>query len=281
MSLEFLEKHWKQLMWITIIFLIFSIGLIAYNIATTGSFMKRDTDLSGGKVITVEVYDVDLPGLKLAMPYADIRIVSGVTKTLMIEIPFEKNETDAIKDLKASTNFLGEPSLRIVGPSLGNLFFQQAQIALVMAFILMAITVFVLFRSIAPSSIVLLAVFTDILGTIAVLIIIDMPLSLPVIGALLALIGYSVGTDILLTAELLKSKRHDYKESIIRAAKTGMTLNSAALIALASMLLVSGSDVIGQIAIVMMIGLIIDVPATWLTNAGVLRRWMERKKVAS
>ena len=94
---------------------------------------------------------------------------------------------------------------------------------------------------------------------------------------MLALIGYSVGTDILLTSELLKSGRTDYGHSVLRAAKTGITLTLAALVALLAMFLISGSTVIEQIAIVMLIGLLIDMPATWFTNAGIMRMWMERK----
>lgn len=277
---NFLEKYWKALMWVTIVFLIISAGVLVNNILTTGSFMKRDIDLSGGKEITVQIDDVDLRAAEQKMPYADFRVVSGVTKTLVVEIPFEVDEDQAVSDLRQAVSFIGEPGVRIVGPSLGGVFFQQAQIALLVAFILMAFTVFILFRSIAPSLIVMMAAATDIIGTMGILSVIGTPLSLPVIGALLALIGYSVGTDILLTAELVKSGRDDYKQSVFRAAKTGITLTATALVALLAMLFISGSTVIEQIAMVMLIGLLIDIPATWLTNAGIMRMWLERKRRA-
>jgi preprotein translocase subunit SecF len=278
MIMGFLEKHWKQLMWITIVFLIFSIGVLAHNTLTTGSFMKRDIDLSGGKEITIAVNDVDLQQVRQALPYANVQLTSGLTKTLIVDIPFDQNETQAIGDLHRVVTFEGEPSLRVVGPSLGTIFFQQAELSLIAAFILMAITVFLLFRSPAPSSIVILCAATDILGTMAIISLLGVSLSMPVLAALLTLIGYSVDTDILLTNELLKSGRTDYNMSVRKAMKTGITMTGTALVALLAMYFVSGSVVIEEIAFVLIVGLLIDIPATWLTNSGVMRLWLERKK---
>ncbi len=271
------DKYWKALMWITIAFLVVSVVIVLNNTITTGSILKKDVDLAGGKVITVEVDEVDIQRIKSELPYANIHVTSGIRKTLLVEIPFDYDENEVINKLRAVVQFSGEPGIRIVGPALGDIFFQQAQMALIAAFVLMSLTVFLLFRTPVPSAIVLLAAVTDIVGTVAVLSIVGASLSLPVIGALLALIGYSVGTDILLTTELLKSGRSDYRQSITKAAKTGLTLTATALIALFVMFLLSGSAVIEQIALVMMIGLIIDMPATWFANAGIMRVWLDRK----
>jgi preprotein translocase subunit SecF len=103
-------------------------------------------------------------------------------------------------------------------------------------------------------------------------------LSLAVLAAILTIIGYSVDTDILLTSEILKSGgRKNIKENIDRAMKTGLTLTATTLVALLSIYLFSGSVVLQQIAFVLMIGLLVDLPATWWTNAGLLRWWLERE----
>ena len=60
--------------------------------------------------------------------------------------------------------------------------------------------------------------------------------------------------------------------------KTGLTLTMTTLIALTAMYFVSGSFIIEQIAFVLIIGLLIDMPATWFANAGILRAWLERKR---
>ena len=203
----------------------------------------------------------------------------GVNTVLIVEIPLEYNETEIFNKLKGEIEVIGEPTYRTVGPAIGELFFQQAQIALVVAFILMSLAVFIIFRSFVPSSIVILAAATDIITTMAVMSFFDMNLSLPVLAALLTLIGYSVDTDILLTANMLKGKGA-ISHRIKNAMKTGLTLTATMLVAFISLYFVTGSFVIEQIASVLIIGLVIDVFATWLTNAGILRYWMEKKHVA-
>jgi preprotein translocase subunit SecF len=277
MIYEKYEKHYKILMWIPIAALIVALVIIANSIITTGSFMQRDIELSGGKMITVQVVDADIAKVREAIPYATVHLTSGVTKNLLIEISFERDEDEVIGQLRSVVDFTDEPTVKIVGPALGQMFFQQAQLALIVAFIFMAIVVFILFRSLVPSSIVLLCAATDILVTIAVLNVLGVALSLPVIVALLTIIGYSVDTDILLTSELLKSGAHNASESIKRAVKTGLTMSCTTLVALFALYFVSGSIVLEQIAFALIIGIIVDIPATWLTNAGILRKWLEKK----
>jgi preprotein translocase subunit SecF len=128
-----------------------------------------------------------------------------------------------------------------------------------------------------PSSLVILAAITDIVSAIAITSVMGIQLSLPVLVALLTLIGYSVDTDILLTSELLKTHEGDVSKKIKHAMKTGLTLTTTILVALFAMLFVSGSFVLEQISTVLIVGLIIDMPSTWLTNSGLLRFWLERK----
>jgi len=59
--------------------------------------------------------------------------------------------------------------------------------------------------------------------------------------------------------------------------KTGLTFTTTTLVALFAMYFVSGSIIIEEIALVLIIGLIIDLPATWMANVGILRAWLERR----
>lgn len=278
MLYEKFEKHWKIWLWIPLILLVLSVGVIVSNIMTTGSFMKRDIELTGGKSLTFEIYSADIDAIKSQLPYASVYQTSGLSKNLIIDVPFDKNETQVVEVVSAHASVKGAPTLRSIGPTIGNIFFQQAQLGLLLAFIFMAVTVFILFRSPVPSSIVVLAAATDIIVTIAILSLIGVSLSLPVLAALLTLIGYSVDTDLLLTSELLRGGHHEISDGVKRAMKTGLTMTTTILVALFSMYFVSGSIVIEQIALVLIIGLFIDMPATWMANVGILRAWLERKK---
>ncbi|KHO47485.1 MAG: preprotein translocase subunit SecF [archaeon GW2011_AR5] len=277
MLYEKFEKYWKIWLWIPIILLILSIGIVANSIATTGSFMKRDIELTGGKSITFEISAVNMDAIKAELPHATLRLTSGITRSLIVETSFESNESEVIDAVYRHATVSGSPTSRTVGPSIGNIFFQQAQIAMILAFVLMAITIFILYRSVVPSLIMILSATTDIIITIAVLNLLGITLSLAVIAALLMVIGYSVDTDMVLTSELLKVRGTSVSAGIKRAMKTGLTMISTIFVALLAMYLFSGSLIIEQIALVLIIATIFDAPATWMTNAGILRWWLGRK----
>ena len=89
-------------------------------------------------------------------------------------------------------------------------------------------------------------------------------------------IGYSVDTNMVLTSELLKG-RGSVSAGIKRAMKTGLTMTSTIFVALVAMYFLSGSLIIEQIALVLIIATLLDVPTTWMTNAGVLRYWLKKR----
>ena len=146
----------------------------------------------------------------------------------------------------------------------------------------MAIVVFIIFRTPVPSGAVIFSAFADIILTIAVIDLIGFRLSTAGIIALLMLIGYSVDTDILLTTRLLKSSENlPVNKKIFGAFKTGMTMTLAAIVAIgAALIIVHGlSDVLSQMFIIILIGLGFDIMNTWITNASILKWYMEVKKI--
>lgn len=278
-SMGFMNKYWKPLMFLTIILLVLSVVVIVKNTMERGSFLDRDIELTGGKLITIDLGNQvpDLKKLSTELPDVNIRLVTGLKNTLLVDAGVNADDGKIISDLKA----LGVPgsySVQTFGPAISDVFWKQAQIAIVAAFILMAIVVFLLFRTPVPCTAVLLAAITDIAVTIAILSFMDVKLSLPVLAALLMLIGYSVDTDIVLTTELTKTKEKDIPHRIRAAMKTGLTMTFAALGALLAMYFVSGSHILQQMATVLIIGLLVDIPSTWLTNSGILRWWITRKE---
>lgn len=273
---QLLEKYWKILPFIPLTFLVVSLGILASNYMTKGSFIGRDIELTGGNMITVNLKgDVDLSKIQSALPYSRIHQTTGITKSLLIETASDIDVKKILDDLSA-IGVSGETSVRTVGPVLGGIFWEQAQMAMILAFIFMAIVVFILFRAPVPSSIVVLCAATDIIITVAVMSILGINLSLATLAALLMLIGYSVDTDILLTTELLKRREREIPESIRTAMKTGLTMSMTTIGALIA-LYMAGTFILEQIAMVLMIGITVDIFATWFTNAGILRLWLSRR----
>jgi preprotein translocase subunit SecF len=275
---DFIDRHWKPLTFIGIAILLFGAGVLLFNHLTAGSFMPRDFELTGGKRIEMILESApDILAMRDALPDATVSLIGGLRPTLVIEAPVTANETDMLARLQA-LGVSGESSVRTIGPVLGELFWKQTQLAIAVAFIVMSIIIFILFRTFAPSSAVVLAALTDASFVLGVLSLMGVRLSLPVLAGVLMLIGYSVDTDIVLTTELLRSSGKEVPQRFRAAAKTGLTLTATSIAALATMCLVSGSIVIQQIATVLIIGLLADIPSTWLTNAGILRWHLERKE---
>jgi len=265
---KFVEKKWKTLMWLPIIALAISLIYFGSVSLSGGEIIGKDIELSGGKRLTFEI----ATGTAVDIPYKH-HITSGVTHNLIVEIGYEEDEQAVIDDIKSKVN-VGEVSIVSVGPALGEFFFSQMVTAIIIAFVFMSIIVFMLFRSFVPSIAVIFAAATDIILALFVMNIIGIDLSIPTIAALMTLIGYSVDTDILLTTEVLKSNQEENKwENIKRAAKTGLTLTTTTLVAMFAVFFISGSIILEQISSVLIIGLMIDIPVTWLTNTGLLRRY--------
>jgi len=274
-GINFIENHWRPLTFVSIVMLLVASGLLVLNAYSTGSFMDRDIELTGGKQISIALSNpVNIDQLRSSLPSMKIRL-SG--SNLIIETSPNTDDKAIISKL-SELGAKGETSVRSIGPLLGELFWQQAQLAIIIAFILMSLVIFIIFRSPAPSLAVMLAAITDIVVTMAILNFLEIKLSMAVLAGLLMLIGYSVDTDIVLTTEFLKSSRKEIPDRFKSAFKTGITMTGSAIAALLAMYLVSGNLILQQIALVLIIGLLIDVPSTWLGNAGILRWWTERKE---
>jgi preprotein translocase subunit SecF len=127
-----------------------------------------------------------------------------------------------------------------------------------------------------PAFAVILSAFADMVMTLAVVNLIGMSLSTAGVVAFLMLIGYSVDTDILLTTRLLR-KRDSVNKTLWGAFKTGSTMTFTSIIAVASALIAvySFGSVLNQIFTILLIGLGFDVFNTWITNASMMKWYVE------
>ncbi len=121
-----------------------------------------------------------------------------------------------------------------------------------------------------PSIAVILAALSDIVITVAVLSFFEIKIGTASIAALLMLIGYSVDTDILLSTRVIKERENEYRERVIDAFTTGVTMTLTTLSAVTVTYIVAQSQTLRQIMLVLIIGLTIDIINTWLQNAPLL-----------
>ena len=289
------ETKYKQLLIIPFTMLVISLILIFSKLATTGEFINKGVSLKGGVTITVSYEEkVDLSELENFLSSElgiDVStrswgsgsqtlgvIIDAAIDTSTQETALEKTE-NLIDLLKSKFPNLEENdySVETMGSSLSQSFFRETFKAIILAFIFMGLVVSLYFRNFIPSIAVILAAFSDMVVTLAIVNMMGMELSTAGIAAFLMLIGYSVDTDILLTTKLLKRKSGSITERVYKAMNTGLMMSFTTIIAISTALFFTQSFVLKQIMIILLIGLFVDLINTWIQNVGILRWYLNKK----
>jgi len=168
-----------------------------------------------------------------------------------------------------------------VSPALGSIFWSNALWVLTVSLAAVIVVIFVFFREVIPSLAVVAAAAFDILAALGLMSVFGVRLSLASISALLMLVGYSVDTDIMLTTRLFRRRAAEITHSASESMKTGLTMTSTSVGAVAVMLFLSWlwqMELIFSIAAVLLFGLLGDLISTWFMNAPVLLLYIKRKE---
>ena len=285
---NFHDKYYKLLLLIPLIILILSLIQIAGIYSETGDFMRKDISLTGGTSITLyEQIDIDKLTEDLSSELDDIStrsiydLVTREQKAVIIETKTEGEQARQILEEYLGYDLTSEnSSFEFTGSALSESFYRQLIIAIIIAFIFMGLVVFIIFRTLIPSSAVILSAFADIVMTLALFNLLGMKMSTAGIVAFLMLIGYSVDTDILLTTRILKRREGSINNRIFGAFKTGITMTLTSLLAILFALFIvkSFSVILTQIFTILAIGLGFDILNTWITNVGILKWYVEKKE---
>jgi preprotein translocase subunit SecF len=285
---KFHDKYYKLLLLIPALILILSIFYLTNFYSKNDDFIYKDISLTGGTTVTLyEQIDISNLQSELSSQLEDLNVrqvydlITREQKAVIIE-----TKADADMTRQVLESYLNHPlneensSIEFTGSTLSENFYKQLLIAILFAFILMAIVVFVLFRTVIPSSAVIISAFADILMTLVFVDIIGMKLSSAGIVAFLMLIGYSVDTDILLTTRMLKRTEGELNERIFGAFKTGITMTLTSLLAVSFALIIVGtiSQILSQIFTILVIGLFFDIINTWITNVSILKWYAKSKR---
>ncbi len=286
------ETKYKFLMLITFTILVLALVQIGLQYALTGDFVNKGITLKGGSTITIVKTDINTAELdsflKNKFPKSEIsdisvRTITSAGKVASIAIDSdaqEEKQINALLDAVVKKEGLSKEdySIEVMGSSLGDSFFRQTMVAIAIAFLLMCVVVFAYFRTPAPSLMVVFCAFSDMVVPLALFNLTGMKLSTAGVAAFLMLVGYSVDTDMLLTARVLKRKEGSVIERIYGAIKTGLTMTFTTIAAVVVALIFVQSEVIKQIMLILFFGLLTDIVMTWIQNVGLLRMWLERKE---
>ncbi len=285
---KFHDKYYKQLLLIPLILLIFSSLYMGYFYSQNHDFINKDISLTGGTSVTINDA-INLLDLKNAisdkLENVNIREISDLINQQQIAVIIETKSNES-QTREVLEEYLGyelnkeNSSFEFTGATLSENFYRQLLFALIIAFALMSLVVFIQFRTFIPSVAVIFSAFADIFFSLVLINLLGIKISGAGIVAFLMLIGYSVDTDILLTNKVLKREGKSLNRKIYESFKTGITMTLTSLFAVVVSLFIAGSfsSVLYQIFLIMAIGLMFDILNTWLTNVSIIKWYVLRKK---
>jgi preprotein translocase subunit SecF len=281
-------NKYKILILITVAMLIFFGVVLTMHKVQTGEFISKDVSLEGGLLVTIHSdKDINIDATekalaeKLGVSVSIKRLqgigTAGIGYSFTIEPIPPQTALDAISEVTGIQLAEGNYTVEEVSSGLGATFWQNTMKAIAVAFVLMGIVVFIYFRKPIPSLAIILSAVMDIAGTLTVMSLANIELSIGGVAALLMLVGYSVDTDILLSTRVLKRSEGTVAERVLSSLKTGLTMQFTAIAAMLVLWIASPAETLKQIALILIIGLFMDMPSTWIQNVGILRWYVERK----
>ena len=251
--------------------------IVIITFIMTGMPVTLGIDFAGGTAVTIYTDD-SKEELEAYFEGYDLKSIDeGISGGYYLKFgPMSNEEMMAFNDYILE----GYPDAGIdqIGANFGATLQSQAFLALLFAFLGMAVVVFIAFRKILPALTVVFAGVADITITAACMNIFGIELSLATTAALLMLIGYSVDSNILLTTKVLK-RQGNLEEKMEGAFHTGFIMTSTTFCAILAMFIVSligNVPTLYTISAVLLIGLICDLIFTWGFNAGMLRLYAEK-----
>ena len=278
---KMMENH-KILIAIPIILALLSLVLIGVN------GLEQGVDLKGGSQAELQLLGSVTPTeleqtLDAKLNTNNIKVTNNGNNKVTVELENNINSSTFTSAINGKAKVI---SYNEIGPVLSEEAMGQIYVAMIFAFLFMAVTVFIVFREPVPSVAIILAALCDILIALGGMSIFKIPLSIASVGALLMLIGYSVDTDILLTTRLLKRREGTVESRAKNAMYTGLTMSFAAIAAMGILFVVTKlimpeASTLSNISAVLVIGLIGDILSTWLMNLGILKTyidWRQSKK---
>jgi len=165
-----------------------------------------------------------------------------------------------------------------MGSILTGLSKRQARNALMVAPFLMALVIFLNFRSLRTSGSILGTVWLNVFDALGCMSLVGVELSIGSMAGLLMLLGYSDDTNNLLVTAVEKGVGGTPRERAAAAMRTGLLVNGTTFLTLLFVNLLSTSPLVDELTFPLLVGMIFDVVNTWFLNAA-LTLGKERREI--
>ena len=284
-------EDYERYFTVPVAMILLAVAVLAGSYLMNGQVFEKGTDFEGGNQVVYNVANgtseqqvrqafIDYEGADWQQQDITVRTQVGSPGVISVNTPTPIIESNSEAEQILTQAGIDAEVDQLISLSgiLGQEFLFQAQIAFILAFTIMSLVIFTAFRDFIPAVAVVFAATGDILIAAAGMTLFGIPLTLGSVAALLMLIGYSVDTDIVMSMRVLKQRRGSVKEKLWSATKTGITMSSGGIAGFSLLYLVSiaivGPTELSRISAVMVIGLMADIPLTYLGNGVILSKYV-------
>ena len=248
-----------------------SLIIFGYNLFT-GHLYNADYTIKGGIKYTFQ---------------ANENVINNLSKTLNVEIHklnnnyyfiIPKGENINKSKIEATLNSLGIKNYNVEETSslLSSAFFKTLIGLVIFSFILVIISLFLIYKDVKIASIAGRALFFNIFITFT-LTNLFIPLSKYVIPAYLMIIGYGIDTNLILINHMLKEKKFELKKRFALAFNTGIMIHLTTLTVLLIGIILANNLVFKYIFSILAVGLLIDIVDTWFLNGYLIKKFVENQ----
>ena len=238
-------------------------------------------DFKGGSLIMIENVP-DFSSVK--------SVIESLLGTNVDVVPIKNGlhiETDALSEnnennVKGALTQSGIPENSItiepIGPAISGLQSEQMLYSIIVAFIVIGIITFIIFRRRVVPMAILLVVGLDILCVLGYMSLFRVPLSLTSILVIVMLVGYAIDTNILLAYRVLKRVGGESREQVAASLNTGLMIGVLLVVILLSLNILTSAMQLNVLTAMLIFGIAINILNTWFLGAGILLRHAERQR---
>ncbi|MHC1579568.1 MAG: protein translocase subunit SecF [Candidatus Alkanophagales archaeon] len=286
----------RKLVLVPLIVLLLAVGVLVHSQRVLGTPVELGMDFTGGTLVRITTPETKDELLAKFSEFPNVIVREAGDEKILQFGPMSDAEKERL--IRLVTGY-PDYEIRDVSPLFGREAQAQTIKALVIAFLLMAVVIFIVFRTVVPAATIVFCAASDIVIAAACMDVVRLKLSLGTVAALLMLIGYSVDSNILLTTKLLRSSPVTGRrggtpkvlERLKAAMRTGLTMTATTLSAAFAMFVVAAClsslseyyapiPLLRDISVVLIFGLLADLMNTWMFNAGVLRLYLGEARAA-
>ena len=274
-------KYYKKVMIIPILLTLFFSFFLINNKIKYGYFVKKDISIEGGYIVRFspkdyKVIDEILKEIKNKCDKCYLDVFSTIDGKKIVEIRLEKSEEIFKKVIEVLDKYnIKEYTYSSISGKVGKDLLKNLIKILIISVIFVSIAVFYFFRSLLPTLSIVLSTFLTIVDLLGILVLFKISFSIIILGVILMIFGYSVGSDSILGVYLFK-RGGKIEDRIINAFNIVIKQEITSTIVFLLLFFLSTINEVKIISLVAIFGFIFDLINTWLLTAQIQRIIIEK-----